>query len=50
MASAIEPKQRVQFSKPAETIQNTSGLLTAQDNEFHGSASFYVWETQGLAK
>lgn len=38
------------ISKPGETIQNTSGPLTAQDNEFHGSASLYVWETQGLAK
>lgn len=36
--------------KPAEPIQNTTGPLMAQDNEFHGSAYLYVWETQSLAK
>ena len=38
------------ISKLAETIQNTTGPLTAQDNEFHGSAGLYVWETRSLAK
>lgn len=38
------------ISKAAETFQNTNGLLTAQDNEFHSTTSLYVWETSSLAK
>lgn len=49
LASGIGPKADSEISKPAETIPNISGPLTAQDNEFHGSAAS-VWETQSLAK
>lgn len=43
-------KQRAPLQSWLKTIQNISGLLNAQDNEFHWSVRLCVWETHGLAK
>lgn len=47
---AMSWKPRLLFQSGLETIENTGGLLTALDNDFHWSVSLYVWEILGLAK